>query len=350
MGFGFYRTITVDHTKVGTADSSNIAVLVDNTYSFLATTAHGGLVQNANGFDVGFYADSALTTKLAWEVELYTATTGAVIYWVRIPTLSHTVDTVFYMAYSNPSITTDQSNASGTWDSNYLGVFHLPTVPGTNSITGTAGTNHSSTSVAGQVGQGVGTNATNWLDTGLTPSSITAFTIEAWVNAGATPAGNAPFASSNSAANAGLGIFVEHGTGTAGGLEVFFRAAAGLTRTSSTASIATGVWHHVIGTHAAGANSMILYVDGVATGTATETHSTNPDNGSSLVFGRDGADSTPFAWTGSVDEGRLSNSVRSASYVTAQFNNQGSPTTFYAVGSQVVIIPQTGNALFFATY
>lgn len=36
---------------------------------------------------------------------------------------------------------------------------------------------------------------------------------------------------------------------------------------------------------------------------------------------------------GSLDEIRLSNVARSASWITAEYNNQSSPSTFYSVGS-----------------
>jgi hypothetical protein len=49
-----------------------------------------------------------------------------VVYHVKIPTVSHTSDTVFYVCYGNASITTDQSTPTSVWDSDFLSVFHLP--------------------------------------------------------------------------------------------------------------------------------------------------------------------------------------------------------------------------------
>ena len=46
--------------------------------------------------------------------------------WVNVATLSHTTDTVIYLFYGNSSVTTDQSNAGGTWNSNFMGVWHFP--------------------------------------------------------------------------------------------------------------------------------------------------------------------------------------------------------------------------------
>jgi len=97
VAFSHYRTITVDHTLCGASNSTDFPVLVSGTYTYLKTTGNGGEVTNANGYDIGFYSDSGLTTKLDWEVEKYVSTTGEIVAWVRIPTLSHTSDTVIYI-------------------------------------------------------------------------------------------------------------------------------------------------------------------------------------------------------------------------------------------------------------
>jgi len=123
----YWRRITIDHTKVPNTDLNNFPVLISGTYSYLATTGNGGNVTSSNGYDIIFTSDAAGTSTLPFEQESYNATTGAVIYWVKVPTVSHTTDTVIYLFYGNSGITTDQSNKTGVWDSNYKGVWHLPT-------------------------------------------------------------------------------------------------------------------------------------------------------------------------------------------------------------------------------
>jgi MSHA biogenesis protein MshQ len=59
-----------------------------------------------------------------WEVEKYNGTTGNLIAWVKILSSAMT-DTLFYLFYGNPSITTDQSDPVNTWDSNFKAVYHL---------------------------------------------------------------------------------------------------------------------------------------------------------------------------------------------------------------------------------
>jgi len=92
-GYTYRRNLSIDHTKVPNTDQSNFPMLVSGTYSYLKTTANGGSVQNANGYDVIFTSDSSCATKLNHETETYNASTGAVNYWVKAPTVSHTSDT-----------------------------------------------------------------------------------------------------------------------------------------------------------------------------------------------------------------------------------------------------------------
>ena len=63
-------------------------------------------------------------TKLSHEIERYVSATGELIAWVKVPSLSSTVDTDIYMYYGYIS-STDQSNPTGVWDANYKGVWHL---------------------------------------------------------------------------------------------------------------------------------------------------------------------------------------------------------------------------------
>ena len=167
---GTIKTITIDHTKVGTADSTNFTMLFKGTYSFLRTVANGGSVTNASGYDITFTSDAAGANFLNWELESYDPVTGTVIFWIRIPTLSHTADTVIYMWYGNSLITGFQGGPLGAaYDANYHLVYHLNdnaanTTIHDSSAYGYNGTNHANTNtktVAGEVGPALAYNGTN---------------------------------------------------------------------------------------------------------------------------------------------------------------------------------------------
>jgi hypothetical protein len=72
-----------------------------------------------------FTSDASGTSILPFERETYNASTGAVNFWVNVPTVSHLSDTVSYMFYGKSSVTTDQSNKIGVWDSSFKGVWHF---------------------------------------------------------------------------------------------------------------------------------------------------------------------------------------------------------------------------------
>ena len=82
----YARSITIDFTKVSATTQTDFPVLISGTYPYLAAIPTlGGKVANASGYDVGFYSDAGLTTKLKWETEKYVSTTGEVAYWVKVP-------------------------------------------------------------------------------------------------------------------------------------------------------------------------------------------------------------------------------------------------------------------------
>jgi hypothetical protein len=118
-GYAHRRVITIDHTKVPNTDQTNFPALISGTYSDLAITTNGGNVTNSNGYDIIFTSDAGGATALPYERESYNAATGAVNFWVQVPTLSHTSDTIIYMFYGNSTVTTDQTNKTAVWDSNY---------------------------------------------------------------------------------------------------------------------------------------------------------------------------------------------------------------------------------------
>jgi hypothetical protein len=191
--YAYRRAITIDYTKVPNTDRTNFPVLISGTYSYLATIANGGDATNANGYDIIFTSDSAGTVNLPYERESYSASTGAVVFWVQVPTVSHTQDTVIYMFYGNGAITTDQSNKTGVWDSNYIGVWHLNQNPTSsapqmsdstsNANNGTAqGTWTTAQEIAGKISGGLSFVSSNsdYLSTTKSFSNPGSETLQIW--------------------------------------------------------------------------------------------------------------------------------------------------------------------------
>lgn len=132
MAYGYKATITIDADQVsGTGDLASFPFPVFGTYDGtggepdLRHTTHGGKVTSTSGYDIIFTSDAAGTTQLDHEIEFYTHDTGYVLFWVEVPTLDGDADTVIYMWYGDSGVTTSQEDINGTWDANYLGVWHM---------------------------------------------------------------------------------------------------------------------------------------------------------------------------------------------------------------------------------
>ena len=190
-GYSYQRAIVIDHTHIPNSDQVNFPFLFNTTDPAFATTANGGHVTSFTGNDIFFSTDPNGLTKLDHELEEYNPVTGQVIAWVRIPTLSHTTDTVLYVFYGNASITSSQQNPTGVWDSNYMGVWHVANNGGQLSLAdstsnGNNATNNGAIPTAGQIDGGMQTNGSTYATIG-TPASLANLvqgnaTFSAWVN------------------------------------------------------------------------------------------------------------------------------------------------------------------------
>ena len=112
-------------------------------------------------------------------------------------------------------------------------------------------------------------------------------------------------------------------------------ARGGFAYTPTSSNFSTSAFLHFASTHAAGVNNSVnVYYDGALNnGTPANSGSNaNPANsGVNLYFGKDGADSTPYYYNGAMTEVRLSSVVRSAAWISATYNSQSAPASFYAV-------------------
>ncbi|MEE8264025.1 MAG: DUF2341 domain-containing protein, partial [Gammaproteobacteria bacterium] len=119
--WGFRKALSIDQGKV-TATLTDFPVLVN-----LGSDADLAADAQPDFDDILFTSDDG-TTKLNHEIEKYNATTGELVAWVKVPTLSSTADTVLYMYYGNGTIG-NQENPSGVWDANFQAVWHLEEDP-----------------------------------------------------------------------------------------------------------------------------------------------------------------------------------------------------------------------------
>ena len=330
------KRIRIDKTKVGSGGVSNFPVLISLTDTDLKSDAL------ANGQDILFTSSNG-TTKLSHEIERYTSTTGELVAWVRVPTLSSSADTDLYMYYGNPAAS-DQQDSVNVWDSSFKGVWHLKDDPGPGGAgdikDSTANAKHGTASAAmtsadlvpGKVGRGLefisgGSGSGTLVDLGdQAVFQLPVYSWSMWVKGTMAPTCNAgsngqPMWNADSQFN----FAWQHNSCA------FYKAAAHTDGTWRSAQIqspmSAGVWYHIAGTYD-GAN-LRVYLNGVLE--ATTAHGAPLTATGSLSLGN-GVGSTNFA--GELDEVRVSSTARSAAWLVTAYNNQSSPSTFYSVGAE----------------
>ena len=123
MGFASYRELTVNSGYVcGSIDLEDFPLLVNITEDYLRSASLGGDIQHPQAFDIMF-TDSTGTQSLDFNIEAYDSTTGSLVAWVKVPTLSASSNTKVRMYYSKDSVTT--SPASDILWQNYTAVYHM---------------------------------------------------------------------------------------------------------------------------------------------------------------------------------------------------------------------------------
>lgn len=335
-GAGFRRSITIDHLQVPNTDQTSFPVLVSGTYAYLATVANGGKVQNATGYDVIFTSDSTCLVPMAWETETWTAATGVVNYWVMAPTVSHTVDTVFYMCYGDTSISSFQGNVAGTWNSNYAGVFHLgngTTLSGVDSTSVQNVALNSTVAATGQIDGGAAITSTHYLsasNASVYPLAGTGPCLSIWLKTTQT-APTSIMGYGRDTANNQFYLYFQQFSGSD------YRVGLGIGAGSialSDAQANDGAWHYFAGSVDNGASPQTgrIYMDGTQRGTGTFNWFLD-ENFDGLFIGR--LASGLQTLLGTVDEARISRNGCSADQVGAEYNNQKPASTFYTVGAEV---------------
>jgi|GEM_PF-5643812 len=116
----YRKAITINTAKVA-GQLNNFTALINMTDGDLKNNAWG------DGQDIVFTACDG-KTLLNSDIENYTASTGSLVAWVRMPVIYNTPNNVIYMYYGNTGGCPAQSPV-GTWDPKYAAVYHLKENP-----------------------------------------------------------------------------------------------------------------------------------------------------------------------------------------------------------------------------
>ena len=326
--WSYWKKITIASNTVATT-TSNFPVLATSTDSDLRTITHGGHVGQDNGYDIVF-ADSDGETLLNFEREKYASTTGEIIYWIKTD-ISSTTDKVLYMYYGNAGAS-DLATTTGAWDDDYVGVWHLAhdATASTSDSTkygndGTAKDNASSTPSGWVDGafefDGSGDCVDIGSNIGVATTSGTFsvwFTAETQVNASAFI-----LAHKTDSENNRIYLQVET-TDFKCGFGDNYHAISSNNNVEN-----DGLWHY--GTLIWDGTTAECFLDGNSLGTYVYIL----PNGTGSVFIGQTIDGWNF--TGTVDEGRISNTARHSSWIETEYNNQVSVGSFMTFGEEVCV-------------
>jgi MBG domain-containing protein/YDG domain-containing protein/concanavalin A-like lectin/glucanase superfamily protein/uncharacterized protein DUF2341 len=331
--WSFRKPITIYHTNI-TANLTNFPMLIGRTDSDLQNHAQ------TNGYDI-FFTSSDGTNKLAHEIDTYTSSNGTLAAWVNVPNLSSTVDTVLYMYYGNPAAT-NQQNVAAVWDSNFKAVWHLR-----ESGNGTAGEYKDSTTNAnngqgkggaptqtiGVIGNGQSFNGTsNYIlsanNIGISGSAPR--TISFWVKLNDT----------NRTGLVGWGtnaINAEFEAAVRDNGQFFLWGYGAGNDWTNVAIPQTNSWHY----HAIIYDGTVArwYVDGSLLGGGFTNTYTTTNSQVSIGYEADSGQAATNYLSGTMDEIRISSTVRPASWMQTEFISQNSPGTFSAAAGQQAASP-----------
>ncbi len=340
--WNYRKNITIDKSKVP-SDQSNFPVLI-------SLTSDADLAARAmtNGNDILFTTSDG-TTKLSHEIESYRNSTGALVAWVKVPVVNSTTSTAntiiyMYYGYSSAGVQQDPTNV---WDSNYKAVWHLSGLTdakGAYLLTNVNSVTFAATDAKINWSANFGSANTNkylWVsdNLGITGGAIT---IDAWFRVATQPDSSGTYQyqrivhqiddTNDVAYNIG---YKNNGDGT---YSLYFDrdrwgVSGGVVTVLTVGQLSLNTWYHAVLTH--DGTNLAGYFNGVSLGSKPATGSGS--GATSLVSigaQRESIFTTKHYFRGLIDEVRISNTARSAGWITTEYNNQNDPSTFYAVGSQ----------------
>lgn len=329
-GYAYGKQLSVDAGQVsGSSDLANFPMLVSFTDADLRTEANAGHVANANGYDIIFVtAPCTPYTVLDHQLESYDPATGALVAWVRIPSLSASTDTQIYMFYGNSGVSIDPSTTS-VWNTNYRAVYFLD-----NDFTDKTSNSHDATNngtvnnASSKIGGGATFGTGDYVQAPTAGISLSAFTFSAWVNSAGFVASPRYILGHTTTPvfNNRIQLYVDD---AGGNLDLGLGNSHFLATNIYTFS--TAQWYRL--SLSWNGSTYRVYVNnaqvnsGSYTGlSALETYIDIGNNGN--------AANRNEAWAGDIDGVVFYNAEMPADWLFTEYNNQNDPSSFYSVTAE----------------
>jgi autotransporter-associated beta strand protein len=315
------KQITISNANVD-ADLTNFPLCVK-----ISNDSEIGEAALANGYDIRFTAADGVTL-LDYERESWSGGGGSAangVFWVKVPTVSHASATTIFIYYGK-SDAADGQNVSAVWDASYKGVWHLPngTTLSVNDSTTNAsnGTNNGAVAAAGEVGGGARFNGSSSYI--AVPRVVqNDWTVSFWVNPAANGSTGTQWYNGYGLVDGEVaGVANDFGIAWVGNKIAFGVGNADTTIFSSALSLNT--WHYVTATRVSSTGQLELYVDGAKVAGIASGPTGVRNAATTLNLGKIRSDIKYF--NGSIDETRMSCTVRSAAWTKFEYYNLTSTT------------------------
>ncbi|MBL7919233.1 MAG: DUF2341 domain-containing protein, partial [Bacteroidia bacterium] len=357
-GYNYFKKLTTQEAQINVGNNNlvDFPVLVSLIDNDLRHTSNGGKVTNINGFDIVFTAADG-STIINQQVEKYNPVTGELLAWVKIPLLSATVNTDFYMYFGNAAVSVDPSSAA-TWDANFQAAYHLTanqddaTANGNNlSLTGT---NLESPALVAD-GRDIETVEKMFCSPTAGLQTNGDVTLETWVNFETVQltANDNVFISCGGAGEVGIpdNIFYNFNYNGAGAntntLRFLWEYGVGVNESivsNATTTLVAGVWYHMVAVRDVTNGIVRFFIDGIQLG--TDVSYLNAPAGGTLttLYIGEQTDNNLRDIDGDFDEIRISNSVRSSEWIQATFETSKIGSTFISYAATACVPPDVSVA------
>ena len=351
--FPFSLNLTIPASQVNST-LTDFPLLVSLSSSITGFSYNALLDPDSDGIrtggDLRFYASNG--KELAYEIADWN-TSGTSNIWVKVPTISSSVNTVITAAWgkTGTETTPDYATNDPVWSNGYEGVWHLGKISsGTTNDSSPNGihlTANGGPSIStGQIGRGFTLDGSDDDLEAVGYKGITGGaerSMQLWIKTAANAKAIMHWGSDEAntkrwtfrTTDSGLRLRTEI---TGGGRE-------------SNSAIGNNVWTHISATFPTNATTIQdikFYING-ALSTETDSYNGMPDTASfaNFLIGNDHSDRRLI---GVVDEARLSAVERTADWIKAEYDNQKSSQSLVSYGSitgpRIITSPLTATGTF----
>ncbi len=323
--------ITIDATQVG-SDLTDFPVYVD--LSDLPDEFHNNVKMDGSDIRV---TTSDETTEVPREVVWYDAGTDTGELHFKAPSISSSSDTVFYIYYGNASASepaADATNGSQNVWSDYGGVYHMQEASGDLIDSSPNGYDlvvqgAPVYQVSGKIGYGIDFDGDDdhFVSTTTMPFADYPYSMSIWGESDSASAYQVAIGAGENIFN-----FVEIGwAGNQAGDPLNGRIRTeelGFVNNLTTTGYSTDVY--VYGATSYEASSRIAYIN--AGGVIESTDTADTIEQTDTTIGARAGENYNTQFDGALDEARFALFIMNADWVSAEYVNQNTPTTFYTVG------------------